>query len=60
MAKIELSKSQVENLMDFLDAWFIYSIREDDAIDNIDYVCDMCEIYKKLMAAREAVGDERE
>ena len=53
MAKIELTKSQVKKLMEFFEIWFIHSIREDDAIDNIDYVVDMCEIYKKLKATKE-------
>lgn len=53
MAKIELTKSQVKNLMEFFEIWFIHSIRENDVIDNIDYVVDMCEIYKNLETAKE-------
>lgn len=61
MEKIELTKSQVKNLMEFFEIWFIHSIRENDVIDNIDYVVDMCEIYTKLKEAREEMfGDERE
>lgn len=45
---IELTNSQVENLMEFFEFEFIDSIRNNTDIDNMDYLVDMCEIYKKL------------
>ena len=45
---IELTESQVDNLMEFFEFEFIDSIRRNTDIDNINYLVDMCEIYKKL------------
>ena len=53
---IELTKSQVENLMEFFEFEFIDSIRNNTDIDNINYLVDMCEIYKKL---KEGVENDR-
>ena len=53
MPKIELTKSQIENLKDFFDYEFINGIRNDTEIDNMSYLVDMCEIYKKLKEAGE-------
>ena len=43
-----LKKSQVENLIEFIELHFIDSIRDDTDIDNIDYVVDMMDILTKL------------
>ena len=53
MPKIELTNSQIENLKDFFDYEFINGIRNDTEIDNMSYLVDMCEIYKKLKEAGE-------
>lgn len=53
MPKIEFTESQIKNLIDFFDYEFIQSIRNDIELDNIAYVVDMCEIYKKLQEAQE-------
>ena len=50
--KIELTDSQVDNLMTFFEFEFIDSIRDDEGIDNICYLVDMCDIYTKLKNAR--------
>ena len=52
---IYLTKSQIENLMNYFEFNFIHSIREDEEIDNINYLVDMCDIYKKLKEAKEKV-----
>ena len=52
---IYLTKSQIENLMNYFEFDFIRSIREDEEIDNINYLVDMCDIYKKLKEAKEKV-----
>ena len=54
--KIELSASQIDNLMDFIEFEFIHSVRRNDECDNINYLVDMCDIYKKLEEAKRA-GD---
>ena len=45
---LNLSFSQVENLAEFFEFYFIDSIRNDTDVDNINYVVDMCNIYAKL------------
>ena len=45
---ITLTKSQAENLLEFIDIYFINSIRGDEEVDDMNYLCDMCDIYKKL------------
>ena len=57
MAEIELTKSQIDNLMEFFEFEFIESIRNNTEVDNINYLVDMCDIYKKLADASERVGD---
>ena len=51
MFEIKLTKSQVENLLLFFEFEFIPSIQRDDEVDNINYLVDMCEIYKNLKEA---------
>ena len=57
---IYLTKSQIDNLMSYFEFDFIHSIREDEEIDNINYLVDMCDIYKKLKDAyaKEGVASE--
>ena len=43
-----LKKSQVENLIEFIELHFIDSIRDDTDVDNIDYVVDMMDTLTKL------------
>ena len=45
---ILLTKSQAENLMEFFEVAFIPMVRDTPEIDNLDYLVDMCEIYKQL------------
>jgi hypothetical protein len=45
---IMLTKSQAENLMEFFEVAFIPMVRDTPEIDNIDYVADMCEVYKEI------------
>jgi lipid II:glycine glycyltransferase (peptidoglycan interpeptide bridge formation enzyme) len=43
-----LTKSQAENLMEFFEVAFITTVRDTPEIDNLDYLADMCEIYKQI------------
>ena len=52
MVKIELTKTQIDNLMNYFEFDFIESIRRDEEIDNIGYLVDMCDIYTKLKDAK--------
>lgn len=45
---IVLTKSQAENLMEFFEVAFIPMVRDTPEIDNLDYVADMCYIYKEI------------
>lgn len=45
-----LTFSQAENLVEFFELHFIDSIRNDEELDNMNYLTDMCDIYKKLKA----------
>lgn len=51
--KVELTKSQITNLANFIQFNFIEEIRNNDDIDNINYLVDMCDAYKTLREAEE-------
>lgn len=53
---IVLTKSQIDNLMEFFELKFVDLVRGDEEVDNINYIVDMCDIFKKLTAAKEMVG----
>ena len=46
--KLELTPSQAENLMVFIEDHLIRDIREDPEIDCMDWLADMCEIWREL------------
>lgn len=48
---ISFTKSQCKNLADFIEFNLLSAIREDEDIDNILWVSDMCESYRKLRDA---------
>ena len=48
MLNVCLTKSQVDNLIEFIEMNFIQSVRDDTEIDNIDYIVDMMEALKTL------------
>lgn len=56
--KVELTKSKIKNLADFIELTLISAIREDADIDNINWVVDMAESYKILRKAEEESEDE--
>lgn len=58
VCKIELTYSQIDNLIEFLEMRFISHIREDEELDNMEYLVDMCEVYKKLKGTRTDDGKE--
>ncbi len=57
---IELTKTQVDNLIEFVELNFIQSIRDDTDIDNIDYIVDMMDALKTLRFASKSVPDIKE
>ena len=52
---VELTDSQVKNVADFIEFNLLEAIRQDCDIDNINWVADMCEAYKKLREAEKEV-----
>ena len=48
MIPINLTESQADNLMEFFEFEFIPSIQRNPDCDNINYLVDMCDIYKAL------------
>lgn len=58
MPQIELSKAEIENLIDFFDFAFIPSIKSDVELDNMKYLISMCDVYKKLETALDEVRNE--
>lgn len=59
MPKIDLTLSQINNLMDFIEFEFVPSIKNDPEDINIGYLVDMCDIYKKLLEAKEKAMEEK-
>lgn len=57
---VALTKSQVDNLVEFVELNFIQSIRDDTGVDNIDYVVDMMDALKTLRLASKSVSDIKE
>ena len=54
---ITLTNSQVRNLIEFIELYFIDSIRADTEMDNIDYIVDIVEALKELRKA--SIEDSR-
>lgn len=48
---IDLTKSQCENLADFIEINIFQNIRDDTDIDNMDWLIDMVDAYKKFREA---------
>lgn len=55
---LELTKTQVENLIEFFEIDFIDSIRNDTDIDSMGYICNMCDIYQKLKSLLKEGAEE--
>lgn len=55
---VEFTKSQVDNLVEFIEWNFIDIIRKDEEVDNINYIIDMMEALKKLRVVAEKFDNE--
>ena len=49
---IQLTGSQLEDLADFIQFEFIDSIRNNEETDNIYYLCNICDVFRKLEEVR--------
>ena len=47
---LELDKSKATSLLDFIENDFLFGVVEGKA-DSLEYVCNICEIYKQLKKA---------
>ena len=56
IVKVDLTESQAENLAEFIELEFIHSIRNDRELDNIEYICDICDVYRKLRGVNAKEG----
>lgn len=54
---VELTKSQISNLIDFIEFEFIDTIRSDESIDNIDYLVDMMNALQILRSTYQTIDD---
>lgn len=51
--KIEITENEAESLLDFIEVDFLEALRNDSYIDNFNYVCNICGIYKQIKKAVE-------
>lgn len=58
IVSVNLTKIQCKHLAEYIEINFIYYLRQDEEIDNIYYLADMCEAYKKLMEAAKGEHDD--
>jgi hypothetical protein len=54
--KVELTKSQCNNLAEFIEIYLLQSIRDDKEMDNLDYLRDLLDAQKALEKAVEDDG----
>ena len=55
---IDLTKNQCRDLADFIEYNIFYVIRDDTGIDNIGWLIDIVDAYKKLRAEGEKNDEE--
>lgn len=52
---VNLTKSQIENIIEYIEYYFIDTIRTDESVDNIDYIVDMMEALKQFRYTKATV-----
>ena len=55
---VSLSKTELSNIIDFIEIEFIDSIRRDEETDNIDYIISMMNALQKLRCAHDSLKKE--
>lgn len=53
---VEITKSEAESLMEFIEINIFDSIRKDEAIDGMAWLCNLTAIFKKC---KEAVENDK-
>jgi hypothetical protein len=59
-ADITLEKDEIYNLIEFIEIEFINSVRNDENIDNIDYIISMMNALQKLRLAYASIKLDEE
>ena len=49
--KVELTKTQCKNVAEFIEMYLFHAIREDDEMDNLEYLRDMLNAEETLRKA---------
>ena len=49
--KVELTKSQCNNVADFIELYIFQAVRDDPEMDNLEYLRDMLDAEKALRKA---------
>lgn len=57
---VKITKSEISNLIEFIEFYFIDSIRNDPDADNIDYIVDMMNVLTKLRDAFRIIQQREE
>ena len=45
---LQITRGEVESLIDFFECNIFDAIRNDIDIDNVEWLCNLCSVYKKL------------
>ena len=59
MNEVTLTQDETLALYDHLDYSIFDNIRSDEDVDNMMWLCNMCEIYKKCKAVFDVVQEKR-
>lgn len=57
-AAIILTEDQLTSLVDFYETGFVDYIRNDTGIENIQYIANLCDIYKLAKEAYDKIKKE--
>lgn len=49
----ELTKNERESLAEFIEGYLIFCIQDDKAVDNLEWLCNICSAYRKLREVEE-------
>ena len=48
MYQINITTDDAKNIVEFIELWFIPSIRQDEEIDNINYLKSILKVYDEM------------
>lgn len=54
MSEVTLTKDEAECLRNHLELYILQEVKDDAEYDSIDYLCTLCDIYKRC---KEATGN---